>query len=40
MSRLQCYPPLPEQLRDIGSFNESSDNERSEYGISSSSDGE
>ena len=37
-------PPLPEQLRDIGSSNESSDesgdDEGSEYGISSSSDEE
>ena len=36
--------PLPEQLRDIGSSNESSDessdDERSEYGISSSLDEE
>ena len=32
--------PLPEQLRDIDSFNESSDAERSKNGISSSSDEE
>ena len=40
---LQCYPPLPEKLGDIGSFNESndgSDDERSEYRISSNSDDE
>ena len=36
------FPPLPEQIRDIGFLNESShessDDERSEYEISSSSD--